>query len=127
MTAMSKDSEALLRGQHGHPHAYLGMHPINDHGRHGLIVRAFIQDARSCEVVDFHHDPEVRYPMELRDPLGLFEIFIPDRTEVFRYRLRVEKGNGEIRQFFDPYGFLPRLSQQDLYLFNEGTEHRVYQ
>ena len=65
--------------------------------------------------------------MEKLDAAGFFEVFIPDHAEVFRYRFRVEKGNGEIRQFFDPYSFLPTLSQQDQYLINEGTEHRVYQ
>ncbi len=65
--------------------------------------------------------------MERFDGLGFFETFIDERSEVFRYRLRVERSNGEIRQFYDPYGFLPTLSDQDLYLFNEGTDHRVYQ
>ena len=127
MIATRKELDELLRGQHGHPHGFLGMHPLTHHGRAGVVVRAFVQDAVTCEVVDYSHDPELRYPMEKLDPMGLFETFIPDRKEVFRYRLREEKGNGEIRQFYDPYGFLPTLSQQDLYLFNEGTEHRVYQ
>ncbi len=75
---------------------------------------------------DCQNGPERRYPTERLDALGFFETFIDERTEVFRYRLRVERTNGEIRQFYDPYSFLPTLSDQDLYLFNEGTEHRVY-
>ncbi len=127
MLAERKELDALLRGQHGHPHGLLGMHPANHQGKRGLVVRAFLQQVKSCEVVDCQHDPEHRYPLERLDPAGFFEGFIPDRAEVFRYRLRVEKSNSEIRQFYDPYSFLPTLSQQDLYLFNEGTEHRVYQ
>ena len=94
--------------------------------KRGLVARAFVHDAVTCEVVDCQHETERRYPMEKIEPLGLFEIFIPDRDQVFPYRLRVEKSNGEIRQFYDPYSFLPTLGDQDLYLFNEGTEHRVY-
>src|SRR6266536_3064688 len=127
MIAPRKEMEALLNGQHGQPHSLLGMHPVTHQGRRGLAVRAFVQDARSCEVVDCQSGPERRYPAERLDGLGFFETFIDERTEVFRYRLRVEKTNGEIRQFYDPYSFLPTLSDQDLYLFNEGTEHRVYQ
>ncbi|MBI5388213.1 MAG: 1,4-alpha-glucan branching protein GlgB [Verrucomicrobia bacterium] len=127
MIATRKELDSLLRGQHGHPHGFLGMHPVTHQGQRGVVVRALVQDARTCDVVDFHRDPELRYPMERLDALGCFEVFIPDRAEVFRYRLRIERGNGEIRQFYDPYSFLPTLSNQDLYLFNEGTEHRVYQ
>jgi 1,4-alpha-glucan branching enzyme len=126
MIASRKELEALLLGRHGHPHALLGMHPTSHHGQRGLVVRAFVQDAVSCEVVDCNQTPERRYPMEKHDGLGFFETFLSDRAEVFRYRLRIEKTNGEIRQFYDPYGFLPTLSDHDLYLFNEGTEHRVY-
>jgi len=127
MIAARKELEALLNGQHGQPHSLLGMHPITHQGRSGLVARALVQDARTCDVVDCGHEPERRYPMEQIESLGIFETFIDGRTDVFRYRLRVEKTNGEIRQFYDPYSFLPTLSDQDLYLFNEGTEHRVYQ
>ena len=127
MIATAKELEALLQGRHGQPHNFLGMHPVTHQGLRGLVARALVQDGRTCEVVDYQHQPERRYPMEKLDALGFFETFIPDRAEVFRYRLRIEKANGEIRQFYDPYSFLPTLSDQDLYLLNEGTEHRVYQ
>lgn len=59
-------------------------------------------------------------------PEGFHECFIPRRREVFAYQLRVTQDNGETRQMHDPYAFLPTLGEQDLYLFNEGTEHRLY-
>jgi len=127
MIITKKELDQLLNCQSAQPHALLGMHPVTHEGRRGLVVRALIQDAVTCEVVDPQAEPERRFPMEKINALGVFEVFLPDRPEVFRYRLRVEKGNGEIRQFYDPYCFLPTLSQQDLYLFNEGTEHRIYQ
>jgi 1,4-alpha-glucan branching enzyme len=127
MIATKSSLDSLRRGQQAQPHSLLGMHPITHQGRRGLVVRAFLQDSRACEVVDYQRTPEVRYPMTKIDDLGGFETFIPDRPDVFRYRLSVEKNNSELRQFYDPYSFLPTLSDQDLYLFNEGTEHRVYQ
>src|SRR5690606_8008516 len=54
------------------------------------------------------------------------EGFIPGRREPFPYRLRVETHTREIRQFFDPYAFAPTISDQDLYLFNEGNELYLY-
>jgi 1,4-alpha-glucan branching enzyme len=64
--------------------------------------------------------------MKLLAPEGLFEAFIPGRSEVCAYELKARSADGRVRQFRDPYCFLPTLGDQDLYLFNEGNEHRIY-
>ncbi len=92
----------------------------------GVAARAFISGASGCEVVDLDTQPPKSYVMTRIAPEGLFEVFIPKRSDVFRYQLRATYPNGELRQFFDPYCFLPTVSDQDLYLFNEGNEHRIY-
>src|SRR5206468_8894700 len=58
MIAPQRELEALLNGQHGQPHSLLGMHPITHQDRRGLAVRAFLQDARTCEVVDCQTSPD---------------------------------------------------------------------
>src|SRR4051794_22538852 len=103
MILSQKDLDALVNARHEHPHSMLGMHPLTHQGRSGLVVRALIQDAKSCEVMDTQSRSAPGYPMEKIHPLGLFEVFIPDRDKVFRYRFRVERGNGETREFYDPY------------------------
>ncbi|NBD37433.1 MAG: 1,4-alpha-glucan branching protein GlgB [Verrucomicrobia bacterium] len=110
----------LQNARHYHPHDILGMHPVKS----GLVVRALLQDARTCEVVDTATDE--RFPMQRLTEEGFFEGVIKNRKEVFPYRLRVERYNGEIRQFYDPYRFLPTVNDEDLYLFNKGDDHRVY-
>jgi 1,4-alpha-glucan branching enzyme len=118
---LSKDElQRLLTARHHHPHELLGMHPY----RKGLVVRALLQDAKTCEVVDIATDE--RFPLEQVSEEGLYEGRIGKRGSVFPYRLRVERYNGEIRQFYDPYRFLPTLTDEDLYLFNKGDDHRVY-
>ena len=121
------DLQALLQGRHATPHSVLGMHPYVRGRTSGVVVRALLRGAVSCEVVE----PEVRTrrprPMQLLAPEGLFEVSIPRRAEVFKYQLRATYPGGEIRQFFDPYTFLPTVSDRDLYLFNEGNEHRIYE
>ena len=109
------------------PHDFLGMRPFKKGRSQGLLVRAFIREAKACEVVDLANKSEPAYEMELLAPEGFFEVFIPKRKDVFRYQLRATLHSGEIRQFFDPYSFLPTLGEQDLYLFNEGNEHRIYE
>ncbi len=102
------------------------MHPITHKRTAGVVTRAFISGATAVEVVELDSNPPKSHPMTRIAGEGLFEVFIPNRPEVFRYQLRATYPNGEIRQFFDPYCFLPTLGEQDLYLFNEGNEHRIY-
>ncbi|HEX3728584.1 MAG TPA: 1,4-alpha-glucan branching protein GlgB [Opitutaceae bacterium] len=134
------DLKALIEASHADPHSVLGMHPAEapkargkgkaaaaEAAGRGLTVRAFLREAQSCEVVDMDAAVPTAYPMERLAPEGVFEAFIPRRTEAFRYQLRASYPNGESRQFYDPYCFLPTLDAQDLYLFNEGNEHRIYE
>lgn len=108
------------------PHAVLGMHPYKKGKTSGLVVRAFLDDAKSCEVVDVNDPQGTRYPLKRLSDDGFFEGIITGRKEVFQYRLRIERYNGEIRQFFDPYCFLPTLSDDDVYLYSEGNDHQVH-
>jgi 1,4-alpha-glucan branching enzyme len=124
--AGSTPLQLLLRAQLADPHSLLGMHPQTLDNEHGVIVRAFLPQASACEVVDFEHKPERRYPMMQMAPEGYFEVFIAKRSDVFRYQLRATLRSGDIRQFFDPYSFLPTISEYDLYLFNQGNEHFIY-
>jgi 1,4-alpha-glucan branching enzyme len=103
------------------------MHPCTYRRKPGLVVRAFIQDAASCEVVLTADPGAPAHPMKCVAPEGLFEAFIPGRTEVVAYELRAAAYSGVVRQFRDPYCYLPTLGEQDLYLFNEGNEHRIYE
>jgi 1,4-alpha-glucan branching enzyme len=103
------------------------MHPVTHKRVRGVVARAFVRDAVACEVVEIGVQPAIAHPMTLIAREGMFEGFIPKHTDVFRYQLRAAYANGEFRQFFDPYSFLPTLGPQDLYLFNEGNEHRIYE
>jgi 1,4-alpha-glucan branching enzyme len=101
------------------------MHPCKVGKKDGLVVRAYLDDAQSCEVVDVTRPEGKHYPIERLTEDGFFEGFIPVKA-VFKYRLRIERYNGEVREFYDPYGFLPSVSEEDVYLFNEGNHHRAY-
>src|SRR5262249_14758485 len=90
----------------------------------GMVVRALIRDAASCEVVEAEGSGV--WPMERLAPEGFFEAAIPGRRAVFAYRLRATQSGGKVREVADPYSFLPTIGEQELYLFNEGNEHRIY-
>lgn len=119
------DLDSITQVSSKQPHAILGMHPCAVGRKSGLVVRAYLDDAKSCEVVDIKKPEGKRYPLERLTEDGFFEGFI-SRKAVFGYRLRVERYNGEVREFYDPYSFLPGISEEDVYLFNEGNLHRAY-
>jgi 1,4-alpha-glucan branching enzyme len=123
----STDLQALLHAKHSAPHSVLGMHPLVRRRSPGVVVRALLRGAVSCEVVELDAPAPLAHPMVRLAPEGCFEVFIAKRPSLFRYQLRATYANDEVRQFFDPYCFLPTLGEQDLYLFNEGNEHRIYE
>jgi 1,4-alpha-glucan branching enzyme len=124
---ISKDElKGFLTANVAAPHDRLGMHPCEVNGRKGLVVRAFVQRAETCEVFDVAAARRKTWRMRKLAPEGFFEVFIDDRTEPFPYRLRIETRTREVRQFFDPYSFRPTLGDQDLHLFNEGTDQNLY-
>ena len=126
MVLSENDLNALIAARHSQPHSVLGQHVIAVKGRKQVICRAFLDDCESCEVVDIQSENKTAYPLERIHASGLFEGLIPGKTEWFDYCLRVVQCNGEVRQFWDPYRFLPTLSDDDVYLFGEGNNHRVY-
>ncbi len=127
MIISKADLAALLNAKHAAPHGVLGMHPHTRGKSEGVVARALLREAVTCEVVELDATPPKAHGMTRLAPEGLFEVFIAKRPGVFRYQLRATYANGEARQFFDPYCFLPTLGAQDLYLFNEGNEHRIYE
>lgn len=90
-----------------------------------VVARALVREAAQCSVVDLATGEA--FTMRSLAPEGFFEVEIPTRDQVFRYQLRATLHNGEIRQFYDPYSFLPTLGDLDLHLFNEGNDHRIYE
>jgi 1,4-alpha-glucan branching enzyme len=122
----AKELEAFLGNQQANPHGWLGMHPCTVKRKKGVVARAFVRAAVKCEVVELDAPGAPAHVMESLAPEGFFELFLPGKG-VFRYQLRYQTSWGDIHQVYNAYSFLPTLSDQDLYLFNEGTEQRVYE
>ena len=106
------------------PHDFLGMHRAEVDGKTGIVVRAYLRDAKNAELVNVKTKKRTEMPRLTED--GFFELWLPRTKEIFAYRLAVESYSGETHEIFDPYCFLPTISEDDLYLINQGTDHRVY-
>lgn len=125
MIISKSELKSLLTARNSNPHTFLGLHPCQVDGKPGLVARAFVRDAITCEFVRSDSKPEKRFVLKKLDDSGFFEGTIFRLNKPFKYRIRVTYANGEVRQFHDPYSFLPTLGDQDLYLFSEGNELKV--
>lgn len=127
MLVPEKHVESIHQARHSHPHAVLGMHVEKHKGKTGIQVAAFLQNVEKCTVLEADKLQSQGYQMKKLTPEGYFEVFIPRRTKLFKYVLRVTYTNGQVEDRYDPYSFWPTLSEENLYLFNEGTHHHIYE
>lgn len=121
---ISKDElKSIVSARCGLPQEFLGMHKCKG----GIVVRAYIVNAKSCHLVDLRKSARKSAEMEKLDPSGFFELFIKGARKPFPYRFRVERYDGEIREFADAYSFPPSLTDEELYLFGLGDDRKVYE
>jgi 1,4-alpha-glucan branching enzyme len=107
---MPQSLERLLSARHHDPFAILGMHPAPE----GWALRVFRPAASRVTLLL----PDSSAEMTKVDVGGLFEWrgpLAPPRP----WRLEIEE-NGHQFEITDPYAFGPLLSDQEMYLFNEG-------
>ena len=121
---ISKDElKSIVSARCGLPQEFLGMHKCKG----CIVVRAYIVNAKSCHLVDLRKSARKSAEMEKLDPSGFFELFIKGARKPFPYRFRVERYDGEIREFADAYSFPPSLTDEELYLFGLGDDRKVYE
>jgi 1,4-alpha-glucan branching enzyme len=111
----------LVRGEHASPHDVLGAHPAAERGAPGVVIRAFHPDAVSADAL-LAGGPVPLAP----GGDGLFTGFVPGAALPLDYRLRFRFADGQAWEHGDPYRFTPTVGEVDVYLFNEGTHHRLY-
>ena len=124
-TLASKDIFELVGGEHRNPHKILGLHKMEKSGETMIVVRSFLPEGLSVVVIDAKNKKK-RYPMKKIHDHGLFEVVIEDRQEWFSYLLEYTNIEGITWQSYDPYGFIPTISEYDRYLFAKGTHYDIY-
>ncbi len=100
----------LLTARHHDPFALLGLHPEGA----GWVLRVFRPDASRVQLLLADSAAE----LVQADPQGLFEWRGPT-APARPYRLAIE-ADGQTFEITDPYSFGPTLSDQEIYLYNEG-------
>ena len=124
MILTDAELESLLEARHRSPHQLLGLHPLGDGS--GLVVRAFLPEAAKVELVPVHEKGKPKIKLQRIHEDGLFEGVTKEANKVYAYELLITDTAGATRRTRDPYSFLPTLGEQDLYLFGQGNERRIY-
>lgn len=119
----NEEVSAIINAKHQDIFSVLGMHKHPT--ENGLVVRAFLPEALSVEVVDSKSNKSVT-KLNSVDKAGLFEGKLGNRRNTFNYQLRVSYKN-ETLVVEDPYRYPSLISNEDLYLFCEGTHEKTYQ
>lgn len=141
-TTDAKEVKKIINSEHHDPFSILGMHQIEIHSseksssksktenektsKTGLIIRTFQPNAVEVYIVEAG-SPDKKYKMEKIHEEGFFEVVIPNRKNFFKYLLSITYGDNSTYETYDPYCFLPVLTDYDLYLFNQGTNYKVYE
>ena len=133
MRINKSDFEALIGAYCSNTHSILGMHRLPDPSgkeKGELVVRAYLPNAEECSVAKLNksrsNKKEVLFPLERIGNSDVFEGVLDGQKEFFTYQLKVAYNNGTIHQFYDPYSFLPTISEESLYLFNEGKDRFIH-
>ena len=118
------DFEAITQGRHSAPHRVLGMHRLADGG---VVVRALLPLAKDVVVIPVHETRRPVIPLWRVGESDLFEGVEEQANDVYAYDLAITWGSGEQWRTRDAFSFLPTISENDLYLFGEGNERRIYE
>jgi len=120
MTTLTPETlSAIVGGYHGAPFDVLGIHPIAG----GMIVHTFQPQAKSASVIIGKESFEMN---KIHDD-GLFEFVTKTHKDFFNYQLLITLSDDHTYTIEDPYRFAPVLSEDDLFLFNEGNHFKLYE
>jgi len=124
---MSNDLTKILNACHHDPFSFLGVH-IDPANQQQVVVRTFQPLAIKINIL--LKDSSI--PMSKVDEAGLFEWFAPiskidgNYLEPFNYQYEIYFEDDTVFVTNDPYRFEPILGEQDRYLFNKGTNYKIY-
>jgi len=109
---------ALAGGRYGNPFSLYGLH--REGGQR--IVRTIQPQAESVDLLlDGGTKP---VPMQRVHPDGIFEVEMPPRKRI--YRFRVTDANGAHWEVEDAYRFPSLLGDLDLYLMGQGSHRDIF-
>lgn len=106
--AFITEFDQYLFGQGTHYDLYnkLGAHLMTVEGKKGVFFAVWAPNAQKISVVgDFNKWDKEAHPMKRTEPMGIYELFIPDlkEGEIYKYCVTTKQGTDVLKT--DPYAF----------------------
>ena len=98
--------DQYLFGQGNHYEIYkkLGAHPVKQGKNKGVYFAVWAPNANAVSVIgDFNNWDEKQHQMKRKEPLGIYDIFIPGVKEDSLYKFCIETQNGDLLYKADPF------------------------
>ncbi|ERP32215.1 1,4-alpha-glucan branching protein GlgB [Chitinivibrio alkaliphilus] len=118
----TEEISCLLENSLKDPFSLLGMHRDET----GVSVRT-VQHRAVTVAVRKRGETSILCELTRIDDTAIFTGYIPDTQDIFPYDLAITYDTGYEFVTPDPYSFLPVLSEDDLYLFNQGNNNCIYE
>ena len=102
------DMDQYLFGQGTHYEIYkkLGAHPAEMNGEKGVYFAVWAPNAKDVRVIgEFNRWGSDGYKMTRLEPLGIYEVFVPELAEGSMYKYLIETKSGEYLYKADPFAF----------------------
>jgi 1,4-alpha-glucan branching enzyme len=115
--------QQIVRGEHPDPFRWLGPRPVPGLAGSERSVQLFDPHADEAWLVSSGEEQPI--PMQRLDAEGLFQATLGDARVPTSYRVRTRYGDTVVERF-DAYAFPSTLSDFDLHLLGEGTDHHLY-
>ncbi|HIX73331.1 MAG TPA: 1,4-alpha-glucan branching protein GlgB [Candidatus Anaerobutyricum stercoripullorum] len=100
------DNYLFGQGTHYDLYNKMGAHPMTLDGMKGVFFAVWAPNAQKVSVVgDFNQWDRTANMMERTEPMGIYELFIPDlgEGEIYKYCVTTKQGNDVLKT--DPYAF----------------------
>lgn len=117
--------EKIIRNQHHDPFQVLGPHEIEIKKEKRWVIRTFIPDAK--EVYLLNQENQKEYRMQSIHHEYFFETLLESNQALFMYQYKIIYKSGYTRVTYDPYFFLPPITDFDMHLFANGDHHKIYE
>ena len=88
-----------------------------------MVVRVFRPAATAVRVLPQRGEP---FELELTHPAGVFEVVLPRKRSLPRYRVEASYPDAEPVVVRDAYSFAPSLGELDLHLISEGRHEQLW-
>ena len=113
---LTPELQKIIDARHHDPFAVLGKHIEKNQE----VVRAFLPKVKQVTLqpgnLNMHRIPNT----------DLFEWRGAQGTVAARYQFKLVDDNAQSHLMYDPYSFLPQVTDFDLHLFGEGKHYNTY-